>query len=216
MKKVLLFCHGWGFSSDYWVPLLPFIEEYSIHFWDLGYFGKPCFDSPKINEEFELWGVGHSLGFSILLFSPLLFKGIIGLNPFLKFNKGPEKIPLQKTILAAKKDPFEMLKQFYLRCGMAKGIDALMEKKAFMRPERLASDLLLLEHLDLEKIFQERALPCKILASVIDPIISFQSVDEDFQKFPQVETVLTTFAKHNLGFHEAKWTSDEIRKFIRL
>jgi hypothetical protein len=214
MKKAFIFCHGWGFSPSFWKNIAPYFQNCLISFWDLGYFSEMPVQ-PVLDPSYEWWGVGHSLGFSYLVRSSLALKGIIGLQTFLKSPFLTEKLLqgyLKKTIQAFEEDPLATLRQFYKRCGMEEEISHLK----LPQKERLFDDLLLLGTLDTENLFREKTLPCTILASQEDPIIPLAVISKNFAQFPHVRMAINQKAHHNLGYHEALWTYQHIRDFVKL
>ncbi len=72
----LLLCHGFSYSPDYWVNLMPHLPEFTIHH---------LTDSliPEMHE--PVIGVGHSLGLIKLMQLKIPYQALIGLNAFVNF-----------------------------------------------------------------------------------------------------------------------------------
>src|SRR5688572_30283333 len=120
-----IFCHGWGFSPDFWDNIQIHFKGFPCLFWDLGYFGKVSRPLPTAITSHHQWiGVGHSLGFLKLLESAELFTAMIGLQGFTTFlglspvlNKERKRY-LKKMITQFEKNPIKTLLDFRQTCGL--------------------------------------------------------------------------------------------------
>lgn len=200
----LIFCHGWGFSHEFWNNLKESFRDYPCIFWDLGYYGKRSCTLPKSGE----WiGVGHSLGFVKLLQSGFSFKKIIAIQGFVNFLGFNQKInharkkKLEKMINDFESNPLQVLENFFTLCGTKQNY------KEFDKL-RLKNDLL-----DLKSSFEHLLLnkSCLVLASKEDPIVPLPLLKDNFFDYP---IAFNDHGKHALGFLESEWCAGQIKKVI--
>ncbi|MES2307777.1 MAG: hypothetical protein V4507_02860 [Verrucomicrobiota bacterium] len=207
----LCFCHGWGFSSDYWKPLISSFEGYPIQNWNLGYFGERSLPLPDPSTDHWI-AIGHSIGFRSLMESKAPWKGAIVVQGFFDFL-GPEprlrKIrdrSLTQMREGWEKNPSEILQGFYKACQIPStaqplGTPALNRLKADLHslqsPGNFASPL---------------NIPHLVLGSRDDQIVPPPLLESEWNS---EKIRWSAKGGHALGFFESDFVIESIHSLIR-
>lgn len=146
----LVFLHGWGFGPEVWSRWAEAFPNRPVALLDAGYFGPRRMTLPANPDGWV--GVGHSLGFAHLLSLDVQWRGLIGLNAFLRFCPGPGRDSgtsaevLDAMLARLDTAPADVLSRFLRRCGL-KGQPASLPGPDGLA--RLRQDLLTLRGLNL-------------------------------------------------------------------
>jgi pimeloyl-[acyl-carrier protein] methyl ester esterase len=218
MKKIcFIFCHGFGFDSSFWQPLIPWFSGQELVFWDLGYFADeslPIIDT----ESFDYIGIGHSLGFMKLLSLKIPFQALIGLNGFINFLGFETTLRQQRTRewISLKKhfqrNPIATLTQFYQRVGVT--VD--LHTKSKINHEKLMQDFVFLA--TTEKLGLN--YPILLLSSAEDSIVPKKIIEDNFlnQSSIILETIgqqqTQTPVPHGLGYLHSDWVFQRIQHHL--
>lgn len=192
-----LLCHGWGFDASYWDNLAPLLAPHTVYRVDLGYFGNP---QPFPTS--GTWvGIGHSLGLSKLLQTPLNFRALIALNSFLNFlgeDSSLRKQGLQAMIHQFEMNPSQTLSSFYTACGLS------FPLKSTINTSLLLDDLNAL-FIDYTNFYPKT--PCLSLVSSNDPIVPLEcSLNKNRVSIEQTG--------HSLGFNHALSVKTKLFEFL--
>ncbi len=208
-----IFCHGWGFTQDFWRPLLPYFQDHPYICWDLGYFGPSSCSMPDLTAHPNWVGVGHSLGMIKLLEHAHLFKALIGLQGFTNFLGSHRTVSkVRKKELAALKHAFyrspeATLKEFYQRCGISSEEISLKH----VQHDVLYRDL---ESLSLDYYSILPHYPMLIMGSENDPIVPPTLIEDNFSSQKNVSLAMHSHGHHALGWHETPFVSHTIKNFL--
>jgi pimeloyl-[acyl-carrier protein] methyl ester esterase len=209
LKEHIIFCHGFALSPQYWKNLAPLFNNTAQTFWDLGYFSNT--KQLELTHKKPLIGIGHSLGMLKLMQASQHFKVIIGLNAFtsfLGFNaklKRRRSLELEHMQAQLQAQPETTLKTFYQNAGLPDDIPPQLNLLS------LRADLNFLK----EPITLSTSAPkFFILGSEDDPIVPRQLIQDNCNEFPQIQSIILPFGKHNLGYHYANEIYPIIRDFL--
>lgn len=220
MKNLgFIFCHGWGFNSDFWLNLCENFKNFPYIFHNLDYFNEiptPA-RSPVVLENYNWVGIGHSLGFLKLLQLNFPLVAIIGLQGFTSFlGNDPllhktRNLYLQRMIKQFTNNHKKALDDFYQACGMPHNEILSGKSKKFININKLLMDLnwLAEDHSNLLPRF-----PCLILGSENDTIVPTAIIKDNFSIHPNIKQVIHPTAMHCLGYAETDFVTREIFKFI--
>jgi len=213
-KKIgLCFCHGWGFSPDYWKPLLSYFSDYPTKLWNLGYFGTDSWEIPAAQElgpPIKWIAVGHSIGFRKLMESPVPWIGAVsvqGFHDFLGTKPDMRKIrsrALQQMINGWQRAPMTVLHNFYLSCGSP---ETPTQKPNF---DLLGEDLHALEKPG--NFRWPLAIPHCVLGSQNDTIVPLDLITSEWDGS---RMSFSPHGGHALGFFESDFVAEWIHSFIR-
>jgi len=206
-----VFCHGFGFSEDFWDNLAPYFVQERCSFIDLGYFKRPS-SFPKFHGQ-KIIGIGHSLGLLKLISLYENFECLVGLNGFLSFL-GNDRNLAERRRLELKvfeqsfiKNPISTLKLFHKRCGVPE----------FMHPASVADLDLDLMLSDLEFLKESKtppSIPTLVLSSNDDVAVPRQLTKDNFGYHPNIELDIIQHGKHGLGFLKSPDVYERIMSFL--
>ncbi len=127
----LLLCHGFSYSSDYWVNLIPHLPEFTIqHLTDS--------ITPEIHE--PVIGVGHSLGLIKLMQLKIPYQALIGLNAFVNFLGTDPQLKKRRSLELkvfenlVKTNSKLAINSFHNRCGVSL-------EQSYSRQDQLIAEL---------------------------------------------------------------------------
>ena len=204
---LLVWRHGWGCNSHYWDGLLDNFSDFESCLYDEGYFSSKI--EPKLPQDANLIGIGHSLGFAKLLLMPVKWYKLISICGFTRFaysNTFKSGITLATIDNMAKglaSSPLRELTKFYRMSKIDYAIDA---RDINFQP--LADDLMLLGNLDLRLSHLSKTKVLSIIASH-DPIVKI-----GISKACFINNKVINHVGHNLGMVKINNCVKLIRKFL--
>lgn len=206
-----VFCHGFGFDTQFWEPIAPYFSQEKCSFIDLGYFGNPV--NRQDLPDKKIIGIGHSIGLSKLISMHSHFHCLIGLNGFINFLGSDQTLrqKRQKALKALRlhflKDPDFALRDFYTRCDTPE----LIERIDFLNLNR---DLIFSDFEWLEKDYKLPSVPILILSSEDDMIVPPKITSDNFLKQPNVRIDTVVSTGHALGFKKPSEVYEKIMNFL--
>lgn len=206
-----VFCHGFGFDTNFWERIVPYFSQEKCSFIDLGYFNNRTENHYLHNQ--AIIGIGHSIGLSKLVSIYSNFDCIIGLNSFVNFLGSDQAIyqkrqtELKALRLSFLKDADTTLRNFYLRCGAAE----LIEGNDFFN---LDLDLILSDLQWLQKEYKLPEVPTLILSSDDDIVVPHSITSDNFSKQSWVKQDGIIDAGHALGFRKPVEVYEKIMSFL--
>lgn len=220
-KTNYLFCHGFGFSDDYWDGFVQLLEHFSgedncsCEFFDAKF-------TPDKNTEYI--GIGHSVGFLKLnnfkrQNPKMRMKALVGLQGFLDFcGSDPAKRKtrienLDKMIRVFGKNPENALRFFWRACGYPTEGTAI--------PTNLSKNELIAD-LELMKCsFAHCSVPTLIIGSfedtIVEPCVLFDNFCSSYLKEAQniLQLSVINGVNHTLGFSKPTETLGIIQTFLK-
>ena len=206
-----VFCHGFGFDTQFWERIAPYFSQEKCSFIDLGYFGNRVDNTYLCNQ--RVIGIGHSIGLSKLLSMYSNFDYLIGLNSFVNFlgSDQIERKKRQKELNALRlsflKDPDSAIRNFYIRCD----IEELIECTDF---SNLNLDLILSEFEWLQKEYKLPEVPTLILSSNDDLVVPHAITSDNFSKQQYIKIDSIMNGGHALGFRKPLEVYRKIMSFL--
>ena len=206
-----VFCHGFGFDTQFWERIAPYFSQEKCSFIDLGYFGNRVDNTYLCNQ--RVIGIGHSVGLSKLISMYSNFDYLIGLNSFVNFlgSDQIERKKRQKELNALRlsflKDPDSAIKNFYIRCD----IEELIECTDFSNLNR---DLILSEFEWLQKEYKLPEVPTLILSSNDDLVVPHAITSDNFSKQQYIKIDSIMNGGHALGFRKPLEVYRKIMSFL--
>lgn len=206
-----VFCHGFGFDTQFWERIAPYFSQEKCSFIDLGYFGNRVDNTYLCNQ--RVIGIGHSVGLSKLISMYSNFDYLIGLNSFVNFlgSDQVERKKRQKELNALRlsflKDPDSAIKNFYIRCD----IEELIECTDFSSLNR---DLILSEFEWLQKEYKLPEVPTLILSSNDDLVVPHAITSDNFSKQQYIKIDSIMNGGHALGFRKPLEVYRKIMSFL--
>jgi pimeloyl-[acyl-carrier protein] methyl ester esterase len=206
-----VFCHGFGFDTQFWERIAPYFSQEKCSFIDLGYFGNRVDNTYLCNQ--RVIGIGHSIGLSKLLSMYSNFDYLIGLNSFVNFlgSDQIERKKRQKELNALRlsflKDPDSAIRNFYIRCD----IEELIECTDF---SNLNLDLILSEFEWLQKEYKLPEVPTLILSSNDDLVLPHTITSNNFSKQQYIKIDSIMNGGHALGFRKPLEVYRKIMSFL--
>ena len=206
-----VFCHGFGFDTQFWERIAPYFSQEKCSFIDLGYFGNRVDNTYLCNQ--RVIGIGHSIGLSKLLSMYSNFDYLIGLNSFVNFlgSDQIERKKRQKELNALRlsflKDPDSAIRNFYIRCD----IEELIECTDFSNLNR---DLILSEFEWLQKEYKLPEVPTLILSSNDDLVVPHAITSDNFSKQQYIKIDSIMNGGHALGFRKPLEVYRKIMSFL--
>ena len=206
-----VFCHGFGFDTQFWERIAPYFSQEKCSFIDLGYFGNRVDNTYLCNQ--RVIGIGHSVGLSKLISMYSNFDYLIGLNSFVNFlgSDQVERKKRQKELNALRlsflKDPDSAIKNFYIRCD----IEELIECTDFSNLNR---DLILSEFEWLQKEYKLPEVPTLILSSNDDLVVPHAITSDNFSKQQYIKIDSIMNGGHALGFRKPLEVYRKIMSFL--
>ncbi|GAA4476544.1 alpha/beta fold hydrolase [Gluconacetobacter asukensis] len=192
----LFLVHGWGFTPDFWQPVLTRLGGVEATALDFGFFGPPSMTARPSGRHVA---VGHSLGALWLLLNPPAdCAGMLLINGFARFGATadyPEGIPprvIERMARGLDHHPDDVVATFRGRAG----IETPAPGPA--RAERLAWALELLRDADARDSFDAESgaaesnaamPPIRVLAGGQDPIVPPAMTEASFRGRVPVEWV---------------------------
>jgi len=206
-----VFCHGFGFDTQFWERIAPYFSQEKCSFIDLGYFGNRVDNTYLCNQ--RVIGIGHSVGLSKLISMYSNFDYLIGLNSFVNFlgSDQIERKKRQKELNALRlsflKDPDSAIRNFYIRCD----IEELIECTDF---PNLNFDLILSEFEWLQKEYKLPEVPTLILSSNDDLVVPYTITSDNFSKQQYIKIDSIMNGGHALGFRKPLEVYRKIMSFL--
>jgi pimeloyl-[acyl-carrier protein] methyl ester esterase len=206
-----VFCHGFGFDTQFWERIAPYFSQEKCSFIDLGYFGNRVDNTYLCNQ--RVIGIGHSIGLSKLLSMYSNFDYLIGLNSFVNFlgSDQIERKKRQKELNALRlsflKDPDSAIRNFYIRCD----IEEFIECTDF---SNLNLDLILSEFEWLQKEYKLPEVPTLILSSNDDLVLPHTITSNNFSKQQYIKIDSIMNGGHALGFRKPLEVYRKIMSFL--
>jgi pimeloyl-[acyl-carrier protein] methyl ester esterase len=206
-----VFCHGFGFDTQFWERIAPYFSQEKCSFIDLGYFGNRVDNTHLCNQ--RIIGIGHSVGLSKLISMYSTFDYLIGLNSFVNFlgSDQIERKKRQKELNALRlsflKDPDSAIRNFYIRCD----IEELIECTDF---SNLNLDLILSEFEWLQKEYKLPEVPTLILSSNDDLVVPHAITSDNFSKQQYIKIDSIMNGGHALGFRKPLEVYRKIMSFL--
>lgn len=206
-----VFCHGFGFDTQFWERIAPYFSQEKCSFIDLGYFGNRVDNTYLCNQ--RVIGIGHSVGLSKLISMYSNFDYLIGLNSFVNFlgSDQIERKKRQKELNALRlsflKDPDSAIRNFYIRCD----IEELIECTDF---SNLNLDLILSEFEWLQKEYKLPEVPTLILSSNDDLVLPHTITSNNFSKQQYIKIDSIMNGGHALGFRKPLEVYRKIMSFL--
>jgi pimeloyl-[acyl-carrier protein] methyl ester esterase len=206
-----VFCHSFGFDTQFWERIAPYFSQEKCSFIDLGYFGNRVDNTYLCNQ--RVIGIGHSIGLSKLLSMYSNFDYLIGLNSFVNFlgSDQIERKKRQKELNALRlsflKDPDSAIRNFYIRCD----IEELIECTDF---PNLNFDLILSEFEWLQKEYKLPEVPTLILSSNDDLVVPYTITSDNFSKQQYIKIDSIMNGGHALGFRKPLEVYRKIMSFL--
>lgn len=207
----LIFCHGFGFTPQFFNDLAKRFNPDCVDYVDLGYFGgNTIYPTPK-NRPLIL--IGHSLGVRKLANFYHDYDLLISLNGFTNFLSQDKtlakarKLELKALTYEFRKNPTESLKGFYNAC-QASEFENLVDFST-LQPDKLLNDL---EELYLEADFLDDR--CLMINYKQDPIVPKQIIDNNLLAHPFANSIMLDYTGHNLGFLHIDIVYDLIIDFV--
>ena len=210
-ERCFVFCHGFGFNTDYWNPLRSYFSTTNTVYMDLGYFTNEVNISPNVYD-YDYIGIGHSLGLIKLISSTIPFKALIGLHGFVNFlgynpalsrRRTRELTHLSKQFNDA---PVLTLQQFYQRTG----VDFMLPSMDGLHQQRLLDDLTSLFY----AVPVPQTIPMLILGSCDDIIVPWALIEDNFSHHPHVNIELLHHVQHGLGYLRPDLVYQKIMRFL--
>jgi pimeloyl-[acyl-carrier protein] methyl ester esterase len=207
-----VFCHGWGYDPSFWDNLKPYFGGHQCIFWDLGYFGPNDLPMPALSSSIQWVGVGHSIGFLKLLNTPFPWYRLIGLQGFLNFQGISHSLKRKRARYLVKlQNHFEAgptitLSKFHKICGNK-------DMQAFYP---MVNRVTLLKDISLLATMHQlrENLPCLILGSEDDLIVTKELINDNFGQHNQVQILMHNKGSHTLGFSEPTFVKNAIFDFL--
>ena len=211
-NKNLYFIHGWGFDSNFWVPLFRELKKniensFEISFFNFGYFNKPFY--PKIkekNKQNKNFFITHSFGYNWLLKNFNYYDGLINFCGSSKYFCC-ENIKVQKQInemiKMLKIDPEIVLKKFYINSGIRN-----YRKDKLINTELLIESLNILKNENLERLEKINNSPKLNIYCSEDKILNIKNLTKS-----KNDVIIN--GDHCLPFKSPKKTSKIILNFLR-
>ena len=206
-----VFCHGFGFDTQFWERIAPYFSQEKCSFIDLGYFGNRVDNTYLCNQ--RVIGIGHSVGLSKLISMYSNFDYLIGLNSFVNFlgSDQIERKKRQKELNALRlsflKDSDSAIRNFYIRCD----IEELIECTDFSNLNR---DLILSEFEWLQKEYKLPEVPTLILRSNDDLVVPHAITSDNFSKQQYIKIDSIMNGGHALGFRKPLEVYRKIMSFL--
>jgi len=206
-----VFCHGFGFDTQFWERIAPYFSQEKCSFIDLGYFDNQM-DYQYLHNQ-RIIGIGHSIGLSKLVSMYNNFDYLIGLNSFINFlgsdqiGRKKRQKELNALRLSFLKDPDSAIKNFYIRCD----IEELIECTDFSNLNR---DLILSEFEWLQKEYKLPEVPTLILSSNDDLVVPHAITSDNFSKQQYIKIDSIMNGGHALGFRKPLEVYRKIMSFL--
>lgn len=223
-----LFCHGWGFDHSFFTPLgnhlkdlfpnAPMIYKNRKYFSSSSPHQKEKDSAPLSND--HLWiGIGHSLGFSRLLRTPI--QGLISINGFTRFcrhpgtNYGTPLRVLDRMMKKLQLDPTEVLTNFYAQCGVSLENKKILPETSPLNVDLLYQDLKELQSLEITEKFLQDKRPSLSLRGQDDTLVSSGLWEETMGSKIGLYTAIFPHESHMLGQSNALWCAQQIEQWIK-
>ena len=206
-----VFCHGFGFDTQFWERIAPYFSQEKCSFIDLGYFNNQM-DYQYLHNQ-RIIGIGHSIGLSKLVSMYNNFDYLIGLNSFINFlgsdqiGRKKRQKELNALRLSFLKDPDSAIRNFYIRCD----IEELIECTDFSNLNR---DLILSEFEWLQKEYKLPEVPTLILSSNDDLVVPYTITSDNFSKQQYIKIDSIMNGGHALGFRKPLEVYRKIMSFL--
>ena len=206
-----VFCHGFGFDTQFWERIAPYFSQEKCSFIDLGYFNNQM-DYQYLHNQ-RIIGIGHSIGLSKLVSMYNNFDYRIGLNSFINFlgsdqiGRKKRQKELNALRLSFLKDPDSAIRNFYIRCD----IEELIECTDFSNLNR---DLILSEFEWLQKEYKLPEIPTLILRSNDDLVVPHAITSDNFSKQQYIKIDSIMNGGHALGFRKPLEVYRKIMSFL--
>lgn len=206
-----VFCHGFGFDTQFWERIAPYFSQEKCSFIDLGYFNNQM-DYQYLHNQ-RIIGIGHSIGLSKLVSMYNNFDYLIGLNSFINFlgsdqiGRKKRQKELNALRLSFLKDPDSAIRNFYIRCD----IEELIECTDFSNLNR---DLILSEFEWLQKEYKLPEVPTLILSSNDDLVVPHAITSDNFSKQQYIKIDSIMNGGHALGFRKPLEVYRKIMSFL--
>ena len=219
-KLAFIFCHGWGFTPQFWQPLQGYLSSQGIQCYaiDLGYENDKDYVISQVpSSDIDYVGVGHSLGLIKLLNLPLNYRALIGLQSFVNFlGSNPEikskrRRDLERMYRNFQDHPQITLDRFYQTC---ESLDQDSQKSSL----QLISPNVQILSQDLTELFTPCALPSNIplfiLGTTQDKIVPPSLIYDNFASAKNVHIDFYQAKGHHLGYDYSQIVAKKILDFV--
>lgn len=210
--KHFIFSHGFGFNSLFWENLASYFLKEQCSYQKLSDIDNLSMEKIK-NNDVQLIGIGHSLGFVKLLSMNHCFDYLIGCNSFVNFlgydlhlrSQREKELAFLKKQFA--QNPLKTLTNFYQRCGVASFIHKIDSKE--INVDELLNDL---ELLHLTATLPKKT-PTLILGAQNDRIVPPILLKDNFWNKPNVIVKNYSNGSHALGLLQSTEIYNAIMSF---
>jgi len=208
------FVHGWGFGEEFWFPLCKLLKKKDIGFIkivNIESFNKKIISRVEKKRIF----ITHSFGLSWFLKNKISCHALVNFFSapnFVEFQKKPEKTKkvLELMIKNIEKSPDEVMKKFYINCGLE---NYILNKN--INYKKLRNNLISLKEDNLVSDF--RNLKIKILSVLSYQDKIFEPSFEKIKKLNNENHQIKILKKKNHAFPylEPDKAFEIIYKFIK-
>ncbi|MDR1907549.1 MAG: hypothetical protein LBQ43_01670 [Holosporales bacterium] len=196
MNITYVFCSGFGFSKDYWSPLVDLLGASNVVYYQKGHI---LFTELERRSDICI-GVGHSFGFLELNNSNIHFDFLIGLQGFLDFCGSNPRMRcvrenlLDKMIGNFEEDPKRALEDFYRNCEYTPGASAVPANN-------VDADTLIGDLKKLKQRYKHCGTPCFIIGTAHDKIVPASIIEDNFASISNVRiSCVKNVSGHTLGY----------------
>lgn len=196
-----LLCSGFCFGNDYWENLSHLLDM-ECEFFD---------PAKKYDDDKEIVGIGHSIGFQKLNNSGIKFKALIGLQGFLNFC-GDDPI-LNKKLSAN----LDKMKALFSR-NAEKARVSFLQLCGYEKPggECASLEILLQDLESMKSKYNHCGCKSLVIGTNDDPIILPQILHDNFSDRSDVSLKIMQGKHHVLGWKDAEHVAHMIHEFLNV
>ena len=221
VKTKIFFIHGWGFDHDFWRPLIYELKklkldmQFSFYLFNLGFLDNEEKLKLSHDSEKKLFIV-HSYGFNWLIEEKIkcdLIVNFFGLPIFVEKNNDYLKniYFLNNMIKGFKKNPIEVLKKFYINCGLSSNFYKI---EKVINKEKMLHVLTKLKYLNQIESLKNQSADILSLISMTDKIARFRETKNYFFNKNHKFKILKN-ANHAFPYTHPKKASKIIECFLK-